>query len=226
VHFHAPGRDPRLSFEVLLQPHAAAPPTPLLGEKADARAMRFVIGRVRARVLRSAVVRRLGTGGLVAAPAIGLYFAARAARGELLRAALERAALYNAGDSTVPLAFAAAGLLDAGNAACQVVSVAKTLVAQTTGVPALHSNLLTWYAHAISLPGYLPVSLAAAATVCAVYAEVGAAKREFAAHEAAAAAAGVAASAFNGASDAAARVGAAAASATGGALVGEARALS
>jgi hypothetical protein len=180
VHFHVPAAppDPRLSFSAVISARESAS-TPILGNKADARAMRFVVGRVRSRVLRSAIVRRLGVGGLVGAPAIGLYFAARAARGEFARAIQEGAARHNEGDRRVPLAFAAAGLLDGGNAACQVVSLAKTVLAQTT-LPSLHQNIIAWYAHALALPAYLPVSLAAAATVCAVYGEVAAARAEFA----------------------------------------------
>lgn len=161
-----------------------------ISPQARARAFRFVVSRMRSRI-----IRRFVLGGTMVAPVVGAVFAAKAGVGELRRAAREMTLALDAPRPLgarrfrVPALFAFAGILDSSNSVVGAATVCHALTALAssgqhaeTGLTAgAIAGTVTNVVPAISwaslhlgpfLSPTLSLGLALGATVCAVGGEV------------------------------------------------------
>jgi hypothetical protein len=151
-----------------------------INSQARGRALRFVIGR-----LRSRIIRRFLLGGTMLAPFIGAVFAGKASFGEAKRAALEFKRLQHGdvsgdanGNRRVPMLFAAASLMDGANCVFSILASIHLfdsfLMHKFPGEYSVAVHSASGVAHSMVslLPSNTSMVFALTATVCAVSAEV------------------------------------------------------
>lgn len=156
AHIHVSGHRRRAA-------HGSGTRMEVLGERADERALDFVLEHARLRALRSAVIRRFRFGGMAAAPAIGLAFALRSMHHESRRAFAEYKQCVADTPWTIPATFALAAGLEACNAACQAAAVAGYY----------------WHdAALLHMPHSIPAGFAAVACLASIYGELVSARRD------------------------------------------------
>lgn len=134
-----------------------------IGDRAQARASRFFIGRLRSRIIRRFLLR-----GMVLAPLVGSVFAAKAAFNEAKRASVT----WRHTDVKIPALFAAAAACDAVNCATLTGAFLKAAHHSVPLPPLVDYNVIFWWADYLALPSSLSLTLAASGATLAVAAEV------------------------------------------------------
>jgi hypothetical protein len=143
------------------------------------RPISTVTGEVKGRI-RSRLLLRLGTGGVILVPAIGVYFLGRAIAAEASRART----CTRSGSTRAAAAFTAAAAVDAVNLAATLRGLGNALAEHTplflqpdVGGEAAHAvRAAAWYAHwvtdVLAMPHSLPLTLTVMGTGAAMAGEV------------------------------------------------------